>query len=51
MQFFIARIDDVAVGCGGVAFFDGFAEVKRMFVREASRGDDVAKRCSRILNP
>jgi putative acetyltransferase len=43
VQFFIARLDDVAVGCGGIAFFDGFAEVKRMFVREASRGDGVAQ--------
>lgn len=43
VQFFIARIDGAAVGCGGIAFFDGFAEVKRMFVREASRGDGVAQ--------
>lgn len=44
VQFFIARIDDAAVGCAGIAFFDGFAEVKRMFVREASRGSGVAQR-------
>src|SRR5271169_1063255 len=43
VQFFIARIGDAAVGCGGVAFFDGFAEVKRMYVREAARGDGVAQ--------
>ena len=43
VQFFIARLDDAAVGCGGIAFFDGFAEVKRMFVREASRGNGVAQ--------
>ena len=43
VQFFIARMDGVAVGCGGIAFFDGFAEVKRMFVRKASRGDGVAQ--------
>jgi putative acetyltransferase len=43
VKFFIARVDDKAVGCGGVAFFDGFAEVKRMFVRKASRGDGVAQ--------
>jgi hypothetical protein len=24
-----------AVGCGGVAFFDGYAEVKRMYTRPA----------------
>jgi putative acetyltransferase len=43
VQFFIARLDDVPVGCGGVAFFDGFAEVKRMYVREAARGDGIAQ--------
>ena len=43
VQFFIARIGDAAVGCGGVAFFDGFAEVKRMYVREAARGDGIAQ--------
>ena len=43
VQFFIARMGDAAVGCGGVAFFDGFAEVKRMYVREAVRGEGVAQ--------
>jgi putative acetyltransferase len=43
VQFFIARLDGVAVGCGGVAFFDGFAEVKRMYVRKEARGDGVAQ--------
>ena len=43
VQFFIARVDNVAVGCGGLAFFDEFAEVKRMFVRSASRGMGIAQ--------
>ena len=43
VQFFIARRDDVIVGCGGVAFFDDYAEVKRMYVRKASRGHGVAQ--------
>jgi putative acetyltransferase len=43
VQFFIARIDEAAVGCGGVAFFDGFAEVKRMYVRKTTRGAGVAQ--------
>jgi putative acetyltransferase len=43
VQFFVARMRETAVGCGGVAFFDGFAEVKRMYVRQASRGDGVAQ--------
>ena len=42
IRFFIARLDGSPAGCGGVAFFDGFAEVKRMYVREAVRGRGVA---------
>ena len=42
IKFFVARLDGVAVGCGGVALFDGFAELKRMYVREAVRGRGVA---------
>jgi putative acetyltransferase len=41
--FFIARLDGEAVGCGGVRFGDGLAEVKRMYVRPPARGRDVAK--------
>jgi putative acetyltransferase len=43
VQFFIARLGSTAVGCGGVAFFDGFAELKRMYVRRSVRGDGVAQ--------
>ena len=41
IRFFVARADGVAVGCGGVALFDDFAEVKRMYVREGARGHGV----------
>jgi putative acetyltransferase len=43
VRFFVARIDDAAVGCGAVALFDGYAEVKRMYTREAARGLGVGK--------
>src|SRR5687768_14956162 len=43
VRFFIARLDERAVGCGGVAFDDGFAEVKRMYVRPDARGRGVAR--------
>src|SRR5215472_4334786 len=43
IRFFVARWDGVAVGCGGVALFDDFAEVKRMYVREGARGHGVAE--------
>jgi len=42
VRFFIARRDGAAVGCGGVALFSGFAEVKRMYVRDVARGQGVA---------
>ena len=42
VRFFVARADGRPAGCGGVAFFDGFAEVKRMYVRPEARGRGVA---------
>ncbi|HTV94123.1 MAG TPA: GNAT family N-acetyltransferase [Verrucomicrobiae bacterium] len=42
VRFFVARLDGEAVGCGGVACFDEFAELKRMYVRASARGDGVA---------
>jgi putative acetyltransferase len=41
--FFVARVEGEAVGCGGVAFEDDFAEVKRMYVRPEARGRGVAR--------
>ena len=42
VRFFVARDDGAPVGCGGIALFDDFAEVKRMYVRPAWRGRGVA---------
>ena len=41
--FFVARMDGEAVGCGGVEFRDDFAELKRMYVRPASRGNGIGR--------
>ena len=41
--FFVARLDGLAVGCGGVSMFGDYAEVKRMYTRPAARGRGVAK--------
>jgi putative acetyltransferase len=49
VRFFAARLDGVAVGCGGVAFYDGFAEVKRMFTRPTARRQGVAMALLRRL--
>jgi putative acetyltransferase len=43
IRVFLARLNGLAVGCGGVAFFAGFAEVKRMYVRDVARGRGVAQ--------
>ncbi len=42
IRFFIARLNGRAVGCGGVALFADFAEIKRMFVRPEARGRGFA---------
>ena len=42
IHFLVATRDGVPAGCGGVALLDGFAELKRMYVRPAARGQGVA---------
>jgi putative acetyltransferase len=49
VRFFVARVDDTAVGCGGVALYDGFAEVKRMYTRTTIRRQGVASALLRRL--
>jgi putative acetyltransferase len=36
-------LNGAAAGCGGVALFSDFAEVKRMYVRPSARGRGVAQ--------
>lgn len=42
VRFFLAWLDGQPAGCGGVAFLDGFAEVKRMYVRPQLRRQGIA---------
>src|SRR5262245_53740854 len=49
VRFFVARLDGAAVACGGVGFYDGYAELKRMYSRPAVRGRGVAKALLRRL--
>lgn len=42
IRFFVAREKGQPAGCGGVALFDGFAEIKRMYVRSHLRGQGIA---------
>jgi putative acetyltransferase len=40
---FLLRVDDVAIGCGGVKFFrQEYAELKRIFIRPGYRGNGYA---------
>ena len=44
--FFVVRLDGASAGCGGVLLVDGedgYAEVKRMYVRPAYRGQGLAR--------
>jgi len=49
VRFFVARLDGLAAACGGVALFDDYAEVKRMYTRPAARGRGLAKAVLRRL--
>ena len=42
VRFFVARFDGRPAGCGGIALFPEFAEVKRMYVRKTLRGRGLA---------
>jgi putative acetyltransferase len=49
LHFYVARVDGRPAGCGGVQFLDGFAELKRMYVRPAFRGTKIAAALIRRL--
>ncbi|GAB2175212.1 GNAT family N-acetyltransferase [Dongia sp. agr-C8] len=43
IRFFVARAGGTAVACGGIGFYEGYAELKRMYARPEVRGKGVAK--------
>jgi putative acetyltransferase len=43
IRFFLARADGAAVACGGIGFYDGYAELKRMYAKPDVRRQGVAK--------
>ena len=43
IRFFMARLRGAPVGCGGVALYPDYAEVKRMFVRKGQRGQGIGQ--------
>lgn len=44
IRFFVTRVDGVAVACGGIGFYDGYAELKRMYAKPEVRGKGIATR-------
>jgi putative acetyltransferase len=49
VRFFLASLEGLAVGCGGIAMFSDYAEVKRMYTRPAARGRGIAKALPRRI--
>lgn len=44
VRFVVARsADGKATGCGAIVLYDGYGELKRMYVQPASRGKGVAR--------
>lgn len=43
VRFFLARLKGIAVGCGGVALYGDYAEMKRLYCRPSARGHGVAQ--------
>jgi putative acetyltransferase len=41
--FFVAQLDGIAAGCGGVSIEDDLGELKRMYVRPQARRRGVAR--------
>lgn len=44
VHFFVARDAGRPAACGGIQFYPGFGELKRMFVRDAWRGRGLGHR-------
>jgi ribosomal protein S18 acetylase RimI-like enzyme len=43
VAFFVLRSQGTPAGCGGVKLFDGYGELKRMYLREQFRGQGFAQ--------
>ncbi len=41
VAFFIVYVNGQAAGCGGIQMFDGYGELKRMYVRPGYRGQKL----------
>lgn len=50
VRFVVARDNESqAIGCGAIVLYDGYGELKRMYVREQSRGIGVAGKVLELL--
>ena len=44
VSFFVARLNERAVGCGALVSEGGYGEIKRMFVSDGARGHGIGAR-------
>jgi putative acetyltransferase len=42
VRFFVVKCHEAAVACGGVGFYHGYAELKRMYAKPEARGSGIA---------
>lgn len=42
--FFVVRVGGIPAGCGGIQHYDEYAELKRMYINPAYRGQGLAKK-------
>ncbi len=49
IQFFVARQGDIPLGCVALCTCEGYAEIKRLFVTPAARGNGAARQLMRHL--
>jgi putative acetyltransferase len=43
VHFFVLRADGAPAACGGIQFYPGFGELKRMFARARFRGQGIGR--------
>lgn len=48
-RFYMARLNGTPVGCVALVHYDGYGEVKRMFVSDAAQGNGIGRKLMQHL--